>query len=776
MILIIAEKPSVAKKIANALGKAKKKKIYDVPYYEVDYNGKKIVVASAVGHLFTLVEKNKSFSYPTFEIKWAPAYIEKGKSYVKNYIRALKELSKHADEIYIATDYDIEGELIGYHALKFCCGRDKGKRMKFSSLTKREIIKAFENPISIDYGLVDAGESRHIVDWYFGINLSRALMHAVKALNDWKILSIGRVQGPTLYFLAEREKEIKEFKPKPYWILEAYLKNLKAIHEKEKFWDEEEAKKIYKKVKDAKYGEVVKVERRVSKIKPPVPFDLGTLQREAYNYFKFSPKKTQEIAQSLYEKGLCLHPDTLILLPDGIKKIKELKEEGEVLCLDHNLKLTRSRYKLLKRTVREKLIKITLNDGTELITTREHPILVYRDKLLFVPSERLKEKEQIITLGHQNKELSLDNYLINEDLKRISEGDVYISKIKKIEEIEYEGEVYDLVVDKFHNFIANGIVVHNCSYPRTSSQKLPKDWNYLENILKTLKNSEYWKFAERIIEEKRKPIEGKKDDPAHPAIHVVDYPKNKEELSKEELKVYDLIARRTLSAFWDEMEREYINAKISINDELFKASGSKTVKEGWHVIYHFPTFEELNLNLKEGEKVKVEKIKLVKKETKPPKRYTLSSIIKELEKRNLGTKATRAEIVDKLIKRGYIKVGKNGSLEVTDLGASIVEVFKRFCPEIVDEKLTRELEEKLENIQMKKINKDLVLEEAKKRLIEVLKKFKEKEVEIGKNLTNKEVVGTCPRCGSPLVVKEGKYGKFIGCTNFPKCKFTKSLE
>ncbi len=615
LILVIAEKPSVAKKIASALGKAKKKSLDGIPYYEVERGDKKIVVASAVGHLFTLVEKERSFNYPVFNIKWAPAYVEKGKDYVKKYIKALKELSKKADDIYIATDYDIEGELIGYHALKFCCGRDKGKRMRFSSLTKKEIVKAFENPKEIDYGLVDAGESRHIIDWYFGINLSRALMRAIKALNEWKTLSIGRVQGPTLKFLVDREKEIKEFKPKPYWVLEAIIKNLKAIHEKEKFWDEKEAKAVYEKIKDEKFGLVKDVKRSVKKIKPPAPFDLGTLQREAYNYFKFSPKKTQETAQKLYEKALI-------------------------------------------------------------------------------------------------------------------------------------------------------------SYPRTSSQKLPKDWNYLKEVLKTLKDSLYWKWAERIIREKRKPVEGKKEDPAHPAIHIVDYPK--EELNKDEAKIYDLIARRTLSAFWDDMEREYFNAKISIKDEIFKLSGAKTKKEGWHSIYIFPKYENLEINLNKGERIEIDKINLIKKETQPPKRYSLSSIIKELEKKGLGTKATRAEIVDKLIRRGYV-VEENGSLRVTDLGISVIETLERFCPEIVDEKLTRDLEEKLEKIQFKKIGKDKVLDEAERRLREVLKEFKEKEVEVGKSLLKKEVLGKCPKCGSPLVVKNGKYGKFIGCSNYPKCRFTKSL-
>ncbi|WP_457613787.1 DNA topoisomerase I [Methanocaldococcus sp.] len=787
--LIICEKPSVAKKIANALGKPKKKSIDGVPYYELERDGKKIIVASAVGHLFTLVEKenNEFGKYPVFNIKWVPASADKGKEYVNKYIKALKKLSKEADEFYIATDWDIEGELIGYHALKYCCGREKAKRMRFSSLTKKEIVKAFENPDEIDYGLVDAGESRHIVDWYFGINLSRALMNAIRAVNRWKTMSVGRVQGPALAFLTERELEIKKFIPKPYWVIEALLKdNLKAIHEKEKFWDEKEAKSVYEKIKDEKFGKVVEIKKTKRKIKPLPPFDLGTLQREAYSYFKISPKETQEIAQSLYERALI-------------------------------------------------------------------------------------------------------------------------------------------------------------SYPRSSSQKLPKDRKYLEDILNIIKNHPiYGKWAEKILEKNLKPVEGKKDDPAHPAIHIVDIPK--EELSEKEKKIYDLIARRTLSAFWDNAEREYLNVKIDIKGEKFKLSGSRTVKEGWHEIYYFPKFDEIELPaLKKNDIINVEKITITKKETQPPKRYTVASIIKELEKRGLGTKclaantlikvkidneikdieieklfellnekyeeknielavnnrnikcfsfnykdevessfkfisrrklgkyesvyriefgdgsfieateehpiliydngdfryvkandlkkgmktisftfnkdfitktisnigkinyngyvydiinseysnfiannivvhnSTRAEIIDKLIKRGYVV--DDGSLKVTDLGISVIETLKRFCPEIVDEKMTRDLEEKLEKIQFRKIKKDEVLDEAENKLRKILEEFKEKEEDIGtyliKNLdaTNKKakIVGKCPKCGGDLILIRHKKGRFVGCSNYPECDVNYSL-
>ncbi len=217
--------------------------------------------------------------------------------------------------------------MIGYTALKYACGVDpsKAKRMKFSALTKKDLLKAWYNmEPTINFGMADAGIARHVLDWYWGVNLSRALTSAIKrASGKWMVLSTGRVQGPTLKFLVEREKEIQNFEPKPYWVIKMLLEKngggqYTAVYEKEKVWDEEEAKKIVEEAKKGGPAFVEKVEVKQQNRNPPVPFDLGTLQREAYSAFGYSPpKKTLDIAQKLYEKGYCLHPDSLIPTPQG---------------------------------------------------------------------------------------------------------------------------------------------------------------------------------------------------------------------------------------------------------------------------------------------------------------------------------------------------------------------------------------------------------------------------------------------------------------------------
>jgi len=185
-ILIITEKPNASKRIAEAIADKKPKKVSEkgVNYYELTANGKKIVVACAVGHLYSLTEKEKSrgFAYPVFDIHWVPtAEVSKSAAFSKKYLTVLKKLAKGADEFIVATDFDIEGEVIGWNCLRFACKQKDAKRMKFSTLTKTDLKESFDHlQPHLAWGMANAGETRHKLDWYYGINLSRALTTAIK--------------------------------------------------------------------------------------------------------------------------------------------------------------------------------------------------------------------------------------------------------------------------------------------------------------------------------------------------------------------------------------------------------------------------------------------------------------------------------------------------------------------------------------------------------------------------------------------------------------------
>ena len=322
-ILIITEKPQAALKIANALGNARKYSEDKVPYYEVSYNNEKIIVASAVGHLYNLTYKPGQKGYPIFELEWRPSYERSSASaFTKKYLLLLKRLSKKAKSFMIATDYDIEGEVIGWNVLRFICGQNTAKRMKFSTLTKPELLKAFESPMpELDWGHAYAGETRHILDWLYGINLSRALMSAIKKTGSFKILSIGRVQGPALKIIVEREREILKFKSEPYWQVFALVGKQEFKHPKDIF-DKKELKK-FEKIKEA----FAETELKEEKVPPPFPFDLTTLQREAYNLHRISPSEALRIAQKLYLEGLISYPRTSSQkIPDSIEPKKILKQ------------------------------------------------------------------------------------------------------------------------------------------------------------------------------------------------------------------------------------------------------------------------------------------------------------------------------------------------------------------------------------------------------------------------------------------------------------------
>jgi DNA topoisomerase-1 len=618
--VIICEKPKSSEKIAKALSKGSKKNSYKkVPYYEFEENGKKTTVLSAVGHLYSL-SPTSSGQDKIFDIEWVPLYEkDKQKKYVKGYIDAIKKLSKGADKFIHACDYDIEGTLIGYNALKYGCGEDsvkKATRMKFSTLTKEDILKAYENPIPVDFKQVDSGIARHVLDFLFGVNISKYLTDSVrKATSRYIQLSAGRVQTPTLSILVDREKEIKKFVPVPYWLIKADLEgNIIADHKAGKIFERKDADSILAECEDE--DAVVKdVILRETKRSPPVPFDLGSLQSEAYGVFGFSPKKTQQIAQNLYTEGYT-------------------------------------------------------------------------------------------------------------------------------------------------------------SYPRTSSQKLPKSIGYDKILLKLSKSSAFKKHI-NALKKPLKPNEGKKTDEAHPAIHPTGtLPKD---LDTDNQKLYELITFRFISVFGEDAIQESMRTDLTINTQEFSFSRKRMAKMGWLESYPFRKIENEEFpKLKKDDTLKVKEILCEEKETKPPARYNQASLIRELEKRGLGTKSTRANIISILYDRKYIEGQK---IKVNELGEHLIDTLKEYSEDITSEELTRQFEMELEGIMQDKITKDQVIEEAKEEVSLIVDDIEKNKLKIGEKLyeayQESRIVGEC-KCGGNLVLKYSPRtkGTFVGCSAYPKCKVT----
>ncbi len=634
--LIVTEKPDAAQRIAKALdsqGKPEKIEENGVPYFRA-HRDQTLVVVPALGHLYTVVHtRGRRNYYPVFNFKWAPRYsAERRAKQTRTWIEVISKLASNAENFIAACDYDLEGSLIGYSILKYACGNKESvtKRMKFSTLTKDELEKAYEKPLpSLNFPLIEAGRTRHEVDWLYGINLSRALTLAAKRWSGkYATLSTGRVQGPTLKFLVRKEREIRSFVPTPYWSIRSEVE-VKGImceveYEKTTLDQKADADAVVKACK-GKTGEIETIEVKKHQQKPPIPFDLGKLQTEAYSLFRYTPRRTSNIAQRLYLEALI-------------------------------------------------------------------------------------------------------------------------------------------------------------SYPRTSSQKLPSTIDYGAILKKLSKKTIYRKLATNLLgRDELKPVEGKKEDPAHPAIYPTgNLPERK--LDDPEKKIWDIIVRRFMSAFGEPAIKQSIKACIAINGHRFYLRGRRVLKEGWTSFYkpYIRTEEVLLPAIKEGERVSMKKITREDKFTKPPPRFNPSSLLQKMEEEGIGTKATRADIIETLYGRGYVAEER---IVVTDLGFDIADVLGKYCPQVTSVKFTRELEGKMESIQTDNERRFNVLVEAVNQLKPILEELKEREQTIGQALSKaikkarmqERIIGNCPDCktGRLMILYSRKTRKrFIGCTNYFKsiCK------
>ena len=626
--LIITEKPAAAEKIAAALSGATDKKITNkdkVSYYEFYKGSRRYIVGCAVGHLFGIQQIAKRGPFPNFEVEWQPAH-QKGKSsFTKKYLAVLKKLAKEADEFIVATDFDVEGEVIGWNVVRFVCKQKDAKRMKFSLLTKEALDESFENLLpSLNWGAAFAGETRHYIDWFYGINLSRGLMKALSSTGTFRILSIGRVQGPALKIIVDKERIIDAFVPEPYWNIFLQVKDVKnqkleVKHPRDIFKKSELLKFKHLQGKSGVASTTIKE----NTVAAPTPFDLTTLQTEAYRHCGYTPTQTLKSAQNLYLAGLI-------------------------------------------------------------------------------------------------------------------------------------------------------------SYPRTSSQKYDKSIGY-DKILKRLKK--YTALVKYAVN--KKPTEGKKIDPAHPAIYPTGENKKVPERDK---KIFDIIVKRFISCFCESGLVENKKAKVMVNGLNFGATGATIKKKGWMNVYPYST-KEAKIPTMEG-KVDVLEIRTEEKETKPPSRYSAASLVKELEKRGLGTKATRAAIVETLYSRGY---AVEKSIKVTELGMRMCETLEKYAPIILDEKMTKDMTEKLEEMEL--LKKDLdkkeaeILNDAKEKVTKIAESMSKNIEEMGKSLADANAIvweqekeantmSECPVChkGKLRVMYGKRYSRyFVSCDAYPECKTIYSL-
>ena len=316
MIVCIAEKPSVARDIARIIGANSSRDGY------MEGNGYQ--VTWTFGHLCTLKEPGDyTAAWKPWALTQLPMVPQRfgikliDDNGIKKQFAIIERLMQAADGIVNCGDAGQEGELIQRWVMQKAQAKCPVKRLWISSMTDEAIREGFANlKDQQDYQpLYLAGLSRAIGDWLLGINATR--LYTLKYGQNRQVLSIGRVQTPTLALIVNRQKEIENFKPEPYWVLATVYRDTTFTATKGKFTSKEEGEKAFATI-EGKPFTVTKVEKKEGKEQPPQLYDLTSLQVDCNRKYGFSAEQTLNLIQALYERKLTTYPrvDTQYLSDD----------------------------------------------------------------------------------------------------------------------------------------------------------------------------------------------------------------------------------------------------------------------------------------------------------------------------------------------------------------------------------------------------------------------------------------------------------------------------
>jgi DNA topoisomerase-3 len=362
MKVCIAEKPSVAREIASVLGANTKHDGY--------YEGNGYAVTYTFGHLCTLKEPNDyKPHWKSWDLNNLPMLPEKfetkvvGNSGIQKQFKIVKSLFDKADVVINCGDAGQEGELIQRWVMNEANYKGEVQRLWISSLTTEAIKEGFDNlkPSANYDNLFYAGFSRAIGDWLLGMNATR--LYTVKHGGYKQVLSIGRVQTPTLAMVVERFKEIENFKPQPYWELQTLYRETLFSYEEGRFLNKEDGQLLANKVKESDF-EIVSVDKKNGNEFAPKLFDLTGLQVYCNTKFGFSADETLKIAQSLYEQKVVTYPrvDTTFLPSDIYPKVAGILQKL-------------SNYSTLTQPILEKKIKKSPKVFNDKKVTDHHAII-----------------------------------------------------------------------------------------------------------------------------------------------------------------------------------------------------------------------------------------------------------------------------------------------------------------------------------------------------------------------------------------------------------------
>ena len=311
------------------------------------------------------------------------------------------------------------------------------------------------------------------------------------------------------------------------------------------------------------------------------------------------------------------------------------------------------------------------------------------------------------------------------------------------------------------------------SYIRTDSKRISDE---AKEKAKAFIVDELGERYYKEYNDKKDGKENKKVQDAHEAIRptsVLRTPMSvKSSLSKDQFKLYNLIWRRFVASQMEDSIFDVLNVDCRIGDALFRATGSVMKFEGYTKIYNFTEREDKILPaINEGDELKVNQFMPVQHFTQPPARFTEASLVKTLEELGIGRPSTYAPTIATILNRGYVE--KQGtSLHPTELGMIVTDILNINFKKFIDVDFTAQMENKLDEIEDGNIQWKSVVSEVYEPLKEAIEEAKEKIEKINMDEETDEI---CELCGSNMVIKYGRFGKFMACKNYPECKNTKPL-
>ena len=310
------------------------------------------------------------------------------------------------------------------------------------------------------------------------------------------------------------------------------------------------------------------------------------------------------------------------------------------------------------------------------------------------------------------------------------------------------------------------------SYHRTDSLNLSQEaLSSAEKFIIKNFGKKYWPGSPRRYKTKSKGAQE-----AHEAIRPTNVEKTPEKLKLEgsQVKLYELIWKRFLASQMNQAIFDSIKIKIIANNYGFQANGQTLKFDGWLKVYPLKFKESLLPPLSEKEILELLKLTPLQHFTQPPARYNEPALIKILEEKGIGRPSTYAPIIFTIQRRNYVQKNEQKRFQPTEIGTVVNNLLTKHFPQIVNIGFTAEMEKDLDEVA-----------QGKKEWTNIIKQFygpfektlEQKEKELSKQkIAEEKTDKICPKCGSPLIIKLGRFGKFYACTNFPKCRYTESLE